>query len=212
MKIKAIIVIALFFPTIGFGQIWHAGIKAGVALSNFRNPTSWTEGIHTGYSFGATAYKQIRSNFGLGFEFQYQQKGYNHVLCETITDKLHAEYLEVPIMADYVFLIPGVKNLKGHVNAGGYAAYWLKGRYEMTGFGETEESFDFERSSARRFDFGPVAGGRLEWVRNHGSFSLDFRYAHGVSDMIKNKSDDTSRNTNRTFIVGLSYMRILNFL
>ncbi len=211
MRIKLLIAVALFCPTILSGQIWHAGLKAGAAFSNFKSPTPWTEAIHTGYSFGATAYKQIRNNFGLGFDLQYIQKGYNHVLCASITDKLQAEYIEVPVMADYVFLIPGIRNFKGHINVGAYGAYWVKGRYKMNGFGQSGESFEFTRSSARRFDFGPVAGGRIEWVRSHGSFSLDFRYAYGVADMLQN-DDDGVRNTNRTLLIGLSYMKILNFL
>lgn len=78
----------------------------------------------------------------------------------------------------------------------------------MEGFDESDEDFDFDASNASRFDFGPNAGGRIEYILNNGSLSLDFRYELGLVDLQKRINDDTA-NTNRAFIVGLTFMKPL---
>jgi hypothetical protein len=139
---------------------------------------------------------------------QYIQKGYFHKVCNTITDKLKAQYLEIPILFDYTFIIPGLDNFKLHGNVGVYTAYWLSGKYITEGFdapSESSEDFDFESNDAKRFDFGPALGGRLEYFLNNGSLSLDLRYELGIVDL-QNKLNDNTNNNNRAFIIGFSYM------
>ncbi len=191
-------------------QIWYLGIKAGPTLSNYKTKTPWKEATNLGYTFGAVAYKQISANIGVGMELQYIQKGYYHKVCNTITDKLKAQYLEVPIMFDYTFIIPGLKNFKVHGNVGIYTAYWLSGKYLTEGFEKDSDSeeFDFDKNNAKRFDFGPNLGGRLEYFLKNASLSLDLRYELGIVDL-QNKLNDKSRNTNRAFIIGISYMKPL---
>jgi hypothetical protein len=190
-------------------QDWYIGAKAGTTFSNYKAKTPWKEVSNMGFTFGASAYKQTKKNWGFAFEVQYIQKGYYHKICNDIYDQLDANYLEVPIMIDYGFLIPGVNNLKGHFNLGMYGAYWLSGKYKMEGFEESNEDFDFEKSKASRFDFGPNIGGRIEYVLKNASINLDFRYEIGVLDLQKQVNDNTS-NTNRAFVIGLSYMKMMN--
>jgi hypothetical protein len=203
-------VILLLIPATSMAQIWYVGPKAGATFSNYKSRTPWKEVTNIGYSAGVTAFKQINNNFGLGLELQYIQKGYYHKICNTITDQLDANYLEVPVLADYSFLIPGLKNFKAHANVGVYAAYWMSAKYRMEGYDQNSEEFDFKKNGARRFDFGPLAGGRIEYVLRNASVSLDFRYELGIPDLQNTINDDTS-NTNRAFILGLSYLKILNF-
>ena len=189
-------------------QIWYVGIKAGPTLSNYKTKTPWKEVSNLGYTFGAVAYKQMSANIGVGLELQYIQKGYYHKICNTITDKLEAHYLEIPVMFDYTFIIPGLKNFKVHGNLGIYTAYWLSGKYQTEGFDtdQSSEDFDFDKSNAKRFDFGPNAGGRLEYFLKNASISLDLRYELGLVDL-QNKLNDNTNNTNRVFIIGISYMK-----
>lgn len=157
---------------------------------------------------GLTAYKQLKSNWGINLELQYIQKGYYHKICNTISDKLQANYIELPIMFDYTFIVPSLRNVKGHVNLGFYTAYWSSAKYLMEGFDERSEAFDFDTNKASRIDLGPNAGGRIEYILNSGSLSLDFRYEVGVIDLQKRINDDTA-NTNRALIVGVSYLKLL---
>lgn len=191
-------------------QIWYVGVKAGPTLSNYKTKTPWKEATNIGYTFGAIAYKQISANFGLGAELQYIQKGYYHKVCNTITDRLRAQYLEIPMMADYAFIVPGLRNFKLHANAGIYVAYWLSGKYQTEGYirGSESESFDFDANDAKRIDFGPNVGGRIEYVLNNASLSLDLRYELGIIDL-QNRLNDNTNNNNRAFIIGISYMRPL---
>ena len=207
---KTILFLFALIPATAGAQIWYVGGKAGVSFSNYKSQTPWKEATNTGYSFGATAYKQVRNNFGFGAELIYVQKGYYHKICNTITDQLNANYLEVPLMADYTFLIPGLKNFKGHATVGIYTAYWVSAKYKMQGYDQDSEEFDFNKNKASRFDFGPNAGGRLEYILKNGSVSLDVRYELGLLDLQKRVNDHTS-NTNRALLIGLNYMKILNF-
>jgi hypothetical protein len=205
---KKIIFLLFLLPSVSFAQIWYVGGKAGATFSNYKSHTPWKEVTNVGYSFGASAYKQIRNNFGLGFELQYIQKGYYHKICNTITDELDANYLQIPVVADYTFLLPGLKNFKGHANLGFYTAYWLSAKYRMEGFDSETEKFDFDKNKAKRFDFGPAAGGRIEYVLKNGSISLDLRYELGILDMQRSQTDNT-KNLNRAMIIGINYMQIL---
>lgn len=187
---------------------WSIGGKAGVAFSNYKTKTPWKEVSNMGFAFGAVAFKQIKNNLGVSFELHYIQKGYFHKICNDISDELQANYLEVPVMVDYSFIIPSLKNFKMHGTLGVYTAYWLSGKYKMKGFDQANEDFDFKKSKASRFDFGPNAGARVEYILKNGSLSLDFRYEIGLMDLQKRVNDNT-RNTNRAAIVGISYMKLL---
>jgi Outer membrane protein beta-barrel domain len=208
MKTCLPVLFLVLSATSAFAQIWYVGIKAGPTLSNYKTRTPWKEVSNLGYTFGAVGYKQMTANIGIGVELQYIQKGYYHKVCNTITDKLKAQYLEVPIVFDYTFIIPGLKNFKVHGNLGIYTAFWLSGKYQTEGFetDQSSENFDFDQSNAKRFDFGPNAGGRLEYFLKNGSVSLDLRYELGLLDL-QDKLNDNTNNTNRAFIIGFSYMK-----
>jgi len=208
MKRALLPVLLLLTPLFTFAQLWYAGGNASVSFSNYKAKTPWKEVSNTGFSIGAKGFKQINANYGFTLELQYIQKGYFHKVCNDIYDQLAANYLEVPVMLDYTFIIPGARNWKAHVNIGMYAAYWLSGKYKMKGFDETSEDFDFKQQEASRFDLGPNAGGRIEYLLTNGSLSLDFRYEIGLLDLQKQVNDNT-KNMNRSFIIGLTYLKPL---
>jgi hypothetical protein len=205
---KIFTLILLCSPLLLSAQIWYIGGKAGATLSNYKTKTPWKEVSNVGYTVGFTAFRQLSSNVGINLELQYIQKGYYHKICNTISDKLLANYVEVPIMFDYAFIIPSLRNVKLHGTLGVYTAYWLSGKYKTEGFDDTDETLDFEKSGTKRFDFGPNGGGRLEYILSNGSISLDFRYELGLLDLQKKINDDTS-NTNRALVVGISYLKII---
>jgi hypothetical protein len=205
---KILIIILVTASHAAFSQ-WYVGIKAGPTLSNYKSKTPWKEVSNLGYAFGATAFRKIDDHIGVHVELAYIQKGYYHKVCNTISDKLKANYVEIPIMVDYAFVIPGFKNFKGHANLGVYTAYWLSGKYQTKGFDSAGESFDFKKSKASRFDLGPNAGARIEYLlTTGGSISLDCRYELGLLDLQK-KAGDNTNNVNRALIVGVSYLRPL---
>jgi len=206
---KIYLLITLILPLTANAQLWSIGGNAGVSFSNYKAKTPWKEVSNMGFSVGAKAFKQINANYGLTIELQYIQKGYFHKVCNDIYDQLEANYLEVPIMLDYAIIVPSLQNWKAHLNVGVYTAYWISGKYKMKGFDETSEDFDFERSKASHFDFGPNAGGRIEYILKNGSVSLDFRYELGILDLQKQLNDNT-KNVNRSFIVGLTYLKPLS--
>jgi hypothetical protein len=202
--------IFLLVPFASQAQLWYIGGNAGVSFSNYKTKTPWEEASNIGLDAAIIAFKQINTNYGLNIELHYIQKGYNHKICNDITDQLKANYIEIPIMIDYTFIVPSLQNWKGHLNLGVYGAYWLSGKYKMKGFDESNEDFDFKKNNTSRFDFGPNAGGRIEYLlKNNGSISFNFRYELGIPDLQKRVNDDT-KNTNRTFVLGISYLRLLS--
>ncbi|HEY3405708.1 MAG TPA: porin family protein [Ohtaekwangia sp.] len=205
---RILLLIIILSPCLSHAQIWYIGGKAGATFSNYKAKTPWNEVTNMGYTAGLAFYKQTKNNWGINVEIQYTQKGYNHKVCEGISDQLEATYIEVPFMIDYGFIFPSMENLKLHVNLGCYAAYWMTAEYKLEGYSEPDEAFDFKKSNASRFDFGPNAGMRLEYIFKNSSLSLDARYELGIIDLQK-QVDDNTANTNRTLIVGLSYLKIL---
>jgi hypothetical protein len=95
---KLLLILILASPIMCQAQLWYIGGKAGASFANYKAKTPWKEASNTGFSFGATAFKQINSHSGLVFDLIYIQKGYNHKICNEIFDQLEASYLEVPIM------------------------------------------------------------------------------------------------------------------
>src|SRR5688572_23124974 len=130
---KIIIIIAMLAPIYTKAQLWYIGGNAGVAFSNYKAKTPWKEVSNMGFSVGMKGFKQINANYGFTVELHYIQKGYFHKVCDDIYDQLEANYIEVPIMLDYTFIVPSLQNWRGHLNLGVYAAYWLSGKYKMKG-------------------------------------------------------------------------------
>jgi Outer membrane protein beta-barrel domain len=205
MKFIFIGLLALLSFT-SYAQLIYLGGNAGVTFSNYKAKTPWKEVPNMGFSAGLKGFKQINANYGIVVELQYIQKGYYHKVCNDTYDQLEASYVEVPVMMDYTFIVPSLQNWRGHLNLGIYGAYWLSGQYKMKGYDATQEDFDFKKSNAKRFDFGPNIGGRIEYLLNNGALSLDFRYELGVLDLQKQVNDNT-KNVNRAFIVGVSYFK-----
>lgn len=208
MKILIIVSAIIIVPWASDAQL--AGIKGGVSLSNYKTQTPWKEVPNMGAAVGVVFFNQLTSNIGLELDLQFIQKGYQHKICNTITDELKANYLEVPVILDYGFFVPGSRKFKVHACAGFYAAFWLSAKYKMKGFDESSETFDFKKNKASRLDVGSQAGGRIEYILNAGSISLDIRYGLGLKDLQQAANDDI-RNTNRALVLGITYLKPLSF-
>jgi len=181
---------------------WHLGGKIGVSFSHYESKVTCTEVPKTGLFAGVTAVRDMGDHLGLGIDLLYIQKGYYHKVCNTIYDKLDANYVELPVQLTYRFVV--FKNFQAAFNLGVYSAFWLSGRYRMQGFDASVEEVSLE--AFNRLDFGPGGGGRIQYILRQGSMSLDFRYARGLVDMATNPNDDT-KNINRCFTVGVAYMK-----
>ena len=204
---KTLTIIFVFASQLVFAQ-WYVGGKTGLAFSNYKSKTAWKEVSNAGISVSFAAYKPMYNNFGVHIQLEYIQKGYLHKVCNTITDELSSNYLQIPIRMDYSFPVPSLTDFKIHTNVGFYTAWWLSGKFKSTGYDTPDESFDFKKNAASRFDFGPDVGGGIEYTLNNGSIILDLRYELGLVDLQKKVNDNTN-NVNRSFIVGLSYMKIV---
>jgi hypothetical protein len=197
----------LLFSHTVMGQ-WYVGGNVGVSFSNFKSKSPWKEVSNSSMTISVSAFKQVRPNTGLTVKLEYLQKGYYHKVCNTIYDKLEANYLEMPVMIDYNFIIPSLNNWKAHAGLGFYGAYWLTGKYKTRGFDSGDDRFDFKKQRYKRFDMGPGVMARIEYILKNGSVSLDSRYEIGLMDMQKGRNNNVA-NTNRTFVLGFTYMKYM---
>ncbi len=109
-----LLIIFTFTSVTESAQVWYVGAKAGTTFSNYKTQTPWKEVSNMGFDIGVTGFKQIKPNWGLDLELHYIQKGYYHKICNDITDQLQANYLEVPVMIDYTFIVPSLQNWNAH--------------------------------------------------------------------------------------------------
>jgi hypothetical protein len=133
-------------------------------------------------------------------------------------------YLQLPLMAQFSF---GGKELRGFVNLGGYAAYWMSGRVKGTEpnilnpvdtafttvnagslLGENysysyDEKYTFNNTRDRRLELGAIAGLGVsyEWKATY-LFFVEGRYTRSLTDQQKQYETNQTPRYNDTF--GLS--------
>lgn len=182
---------------------WYIGGRTGFTLSDYRSRTNFSGVSNKGIAVGITAYKLINAHAGLHFGLDYIEKGYQHQVCSSISDRLETTYLEVPFMFDYSF--PIVHNFRCHTRIGGYAAYWMTARYKSEGYDDASSKFDFKKNKAKRLDYGPNVGVLIEYTLNNSKLGLEIKYEMGMRDM-QSIAGDNTKNVNRTWVIGLAYM------
>jgi hypothetical protein len=200
---KNILTLTLVFASqIALAQ-WYIGGRSGITLSNYKSRTSLTEVSNKGIALGVSAYKLIKAHAGVHIGLDYVEKGYQHQVCSTISDRLETAYLEMPFMFDYSF--PLIHNFRCHARAGGYAAYWMTARYKAEGYDGATGKFDFKKNQAKRFDYGPSLGLLIDYTLNNSKLGVEVKYEIGMMDMQDTASDNT-RNVNRTWLIGIVYL------
>lgn len=215
---KLIIVIfgLLFSSTAMYAQQKiHLGISGGIN----RNTLTTDEGyraftIHrpmNGFQIGLPLQYDIRDWLAVQVEPAYIKKNYELKRTEIysgIGQQFKNGYLQLPIMARFSF---GGQQLKGFLNLGGYAAYWLNGRIKGTVLNifdnvpdiendqqidnysqynnlyRYNEKFSFDHRRDQRWEFGLLAGIGLEY-RMSASYKvfIEGRYYYSLSDQQKN--------------------------
>ena len=182
---------------------WHIGGRTGVTFSNYKTKTTYTEIANRGFAMGVAIYNQMSKHGGVSLGFDYVEKGYQHHLCSSISDRLETTYLEVPVMFDYAMSVS--RSFKVHARVGGYLGYWVAARDKAEGFDGASGEFDFDKSKARRIDYGSAVGALLEYTLSNSRIGFEIKYEQGLRDM-QTSSGDNTRNVNSTWLMGLSYM------
>lgn len=186
----------------------QVAIKAGVnfANMNFDEEDPDIEGLvrdgSVGFTGGLVFLLPIGSVLAVQPELLFAQKGAESsytVLGQTFSSKLTYNYIDIPLLLRLSLGDTYGEGLGLYVNGGGYVGYALNGKNKFSNpisSGETKLTFD-DVDDQRRLDYGAALGAGVTL----GNLFLDFRYTHGLNNLL----DDDASNSNDNGIKKLQH-------
>jgi hypothetical protein len=142
------------------------GADADDPLATLKSRVGFTGGIFLAFNFGRVV--TIQS------EVLYTMKGATYVaLDDTYTDKLSADYIEIPLLLKLRIPTPVVQPF---VFAGPSVGFKLKEKLESDG-----EEIPLDEAILKNNDYGAIFGAGLNLGR---SFMIDVRYSLGLQKVI----------------------------
>ncbi len=182
MKKLCCFTIACFLLTIMYAQQTHFGLKAGVNIASVAIDNGDDYGSKAGLHIGGLAHIHISQHFALQPELVFSMQGGK----DDVT-KLNLNYLNVPLMAQYM-------TLDGFRLQTGPQLGILVGAESKVGDVEVDVKDDL---SSIDFSWSFGAGYLFP-----SGFGIDARYNHGISNI---SDDESFEARNRVFQVGLFY-------
>lgn len=181
-KLAAVVAIAVFAGLLVLPRPAAAGVqfglKAGVnmakptgadaqdPLSTLKNKVGFQGGLFLAFNFGRVV--------GLQCEVLYTMKGATYVaLDDSYTDKLYADYIEVPLLLKFRIPTPVVQPF---IFAGPSIGFKLQEKLESNG-----EQVPLGENLLKNNDYGAIFGAGLNLGRN---FMIDVRYSLGLQKVI----------------------------
>ena len=181
---KSIIISAVFLLLIKVASAQHVeyGIKGGVNFANISNDAADTKAdSKTGFHLGGLAHIHLTRSFAIQPEIVYSTQG-----AEYGGGKLKLNYINVPILAQYMFA-NGFR-----LQTGPQVGILTTSEYKN---GNTETDVDNFSNADLSWSFGASYVGRT-------GLGVDARYNMGLTDVTKNSSNDFR---NRVWQLGLFY-------
>jgi hypothetical protein len=148
------------------------GVDAQDPMATLKSKVGFMGGIFLAFNFGRVV--TIQS------EVLYTMKGATYVaLDDSYTDKLYADYIEVPLLLKLKIPLPVVQPF---VFAGPTVGFKLNEKLESNG-----EEIPLEESILKNNDYGAIFGAGLNLGRN---FMIDVRYSLGMQKVISTFEGD----------------------
>jgi len=148
------------------------GADAQDPMATLKSKVGFMGGIFLAFNFGRVV--TIQS------EVLYTMKGATYVaLDDSYTDKLYADYIEVPLLLKLKIPLPVVQPF---VFAGPTVGFKLNEKLESNG-----EEIPLEESILKNNDYGAIFGAGLNLGRN---FMIDVRYSLGMQKVISTFEGD----------------------
>ena len=181
-RLTTVLVIAVFAGLLAMPQAARAdvqfGIKAGGnmarptgidaqdPMATLKNKVGFNGGIFLALNFGRVVTVQ--------WEVLYTMKGATYVaLDDSYTDKLYADYIEVPLLLKLRLPTPIIQPF---IFAGPTVGFKLQEKFETDG-----EEVPLTESLLKNNDYGAIFGAGLNLGRN---FMVDVRYSLGMQKVI----------------------------
>lgn len=184
------------------------GVTGGLNLSNMTNFDS-----KASFHLGLKAEKSITENVFIEGSVLYSAKGAKMDFGDLGSNKINANYIEVPIHIGYVYNINPELDIRGSV--GPYFAYGIGGKMEVSesdwyydSYENTKYNTFSDDSGLKRFDLGLGFKAGVEYKNN---YQLSIGYDFGLIDTYnksKNEEDYDVTGTlkNSNFKVSVAYM------
>ena len=142
------------------------GIDAQDPTATLKNKVGFNAGVFLAFNVGKVVTVQ--------WEVLYTMKGAQYVaLDDSYTDKLYADYIEVPLLLKLKLPLPIVQPF---VFAGPSVGFKLKEKLQSNG-----ENVPLDQALLKNNDYGAVFGAGLDLGRN---FMVDVRYSLGMQKVI----------------------------
>jgi hypothetical protein len=209
---------------------WKVGIGMGYTTNSVSTNESYFYDRHYetrgGIALSIPVQYNFKEWFALETEVTYVQKnhrvqrsGYYSPLYENNTN----HYLSIPVYSHFSF---GGEKLRGFLNAGFYAGYWLashrKGKtFSVYGLGDSfgsdiseldelyeyDENLSFDSRRDNRFDAGALAGIGMEYsISKRLQVTAECRYYYSLTDMQKKYMRQHIPHYNNTFAFQIGLM------
>ncbi len=223
----------MFSATAQFSIGFEAGGNKNYLLTNVSNLVSTQYNPLYGFNVSVPVVYQIEDWFSIKANPGYMQKnsqmqrtGFYQGVYQNNTNA----YLQLPVMAQFSF---GGESIRGYVNLGGYAGYWLsshiKGRMpnilnqpaytnstgsaqpnsvfdEFTPY-EYDEKYTLNTTKDRRLELGVLAGAGLSYQLNE-TIKLygEATYYNGLTDIQKKYQLGLVPKYNQTYVFSIGFL------
>ena len=191
---------AVAMSSLAFAQ--QFGVKAGMNVSSLSTEEGLSDqGSKIGFNAGVFMNAPIATNFSIQPELLYSQMGdkYDQVINgTTYARSRHLDYIALPVMFQYnatpAFYLEAGPEFGLSVSA--------KNKIKNETTGETLAESDNYKDDINGFNFGLGLGAGYYFTPNIG---LTARYVAGLTDIAKDRPDNSDAIRNNTFQVGLAY-------
>jgi hypothetical protein len=153
---------------IGGNMAKPTGADAQELADTLKSKVGFAGGIFIAINLGKVVAVQTEVLYTMkGATFEYED------VDETVQEKLHGDYLEIPLLLKLKLPTPGIQPF---VFAGPYVGFKLKEKLTYLG-----EEIPTEDAILKNNDYGAIFGGGLQLGR---SLHLDVRYSMGLQKII----------------------------
>ncbi|TFH23921.1 MAG: PorT family protein, partial [Bacteroidia bacterium] len=184
-KILVIISLALL-SLIPLQAQWQIGGLIGFNIAGISVPTGTVSEDYSsklGFGIGAVVDRPLTNQIILHLEPMYLQKG-GTIKTSSFTLKYKVNYIELPIMIKYAFLINST--LVPYAMAGPSIGLLTGAKYE-----DDEGYIQDEKDNTNGFDFGLGLGGGVSYPHGNMIFFAETRYVFGLANINKESDEST---------------------
>ena len=199
---------------------WRAGISGGGNYNWYSVDTQYQDDYRYSGAWGWNAAVFTQYDFlpwvGLRAELEASEKSYRFYrtgIYSGTNYRTTNTYLQLPVLAHFSF---GGEKVRGFVNAGVYAGYWVAGRHKGTHYNPVSGKSDsinqdyiFNKEKDRRADFGFAGGVGIEYLPDvHWAIHIEGRCYYSMLSTVKQYMlvHDYRYNTTLGINIGAAYL------